>query len=312
MKILNIFLLVSVFIFSQGCNNKVEKEPLKIAFIDWIGFQTLTIAKRNNLFGGAIDIHELPSASEVQRLFRNDLLDGAAMTLDEAITLYSYRKDIEVVLVIDSSMGADALVANKEIKSISDIKNKRIGYESNAVGALMLSQVLKKANLKLKDINPVSVEYNGHFKAYNDKKVDAIITFEPIKSKIMDKGAHSIFDSSMIPNMILDVLVVKKSLVKADDPRLKKLINGYFKALNLLESDDYLVKRYNISRARLNRIYKEVDMFSKEENVYIFSDNRLLQSAKRIYRVMLNNKLINESNLDMRDLINIKKFRVIE
>jgi len=47
--------------------------------------------------------------------------------------------------------------------------------------------------------------------AFKKRQVDAIVTFEPVKSELLSSGANILFDSHQIPGRIVDVLVVRKN-----------------------------------------------------------------------------------------------------
>ena len=65
------------------------------------------------------------SASDIMHAMRNDVLEGAALTLDETLSLIDDGIDLKVILVMDISNGADVLLAKPEIQSIADLRGEK-------------------------------------------------------------------------------------------------------------------------------------------------------------------------------------------
>jgi NitT/TauT family transport system substrate-binding protein len=207
--------------------------PLKIGANQWIGYGTLYLACNDQPGGSrqpALKLIEMPSATAVARALRNEMLDAAALTLDEALTLRQFVPDLRIILVLDHSVGADVLLAKPEIQSLAALKNKRIGVETNAVGAIWLDGVLRRGKLEPGDIKLVPVAVNRHEQYYRNNQVDAVVTFEPYKSRLIAQGAHSLFDSSALPGRIMDVLVTRDAVIQQREAELKALLAAYFQA----------------------------------------------------------------------------------
>lgn len=60
--------------------------------------------------------------------------------------------------------------------------------------------------------------------------MDAVVTFEPFRTKLLNQGARLLFDSRRIPGRIVDVLVVHADTVMTHPLALQDLLAGYFKA----------------------------------------------------------------------------------
>jgi NitT/TauT family transport system substrate-binding protein len=63
-----------------------------------------------------------------------------------------------VVLTTDNSIGNDAIVVSDNIKSIKDIKGKKVAAEVGSVDRFMLYKLLKRAGMSLEDIQIVPME----------------------------------------------------------------------------------------------------------------------------------------------------------
>lgn len=264
-------ILLSILIFELSfCLD--DPEPLVVGSNHWIGYKTLNLADRlGYLEKGKIHLVELPSSSNVIRYFKNDQIDAAALTLDEVLRLESQKEDIVIILVFDTSNGGDALIANKKIISVRELKGKKIAVEKTGVGAYFLSRALEENKLKKQDVILVSAEFSEHESIFTSGKVDAVVTFEPIKSLLEQKGGHVLFDSSSIPDEIVDVLVVKRNILEKKKNKIKLLLEGYFKALSYQKeeanrADSILAKIMNIDMDTLKKLQKGISIPDKEKN----------------------------------------------
>lgn len=53
------------------------------------------------------------------------------------------------------------------------------------------------------------LEVDEHEGAFGSGKVDAVVTFEPVRSRLLARGAVQIFDRRQIPGEIIHVLVMR-------------------------------------------------------------------------------------------------------
>ena len=157
---------------------------------------------------------EYPSATGVLRAFRNKALEAAALTLDEALMLLEASLPVRVVTVLDISHGGDVILAHPEIETFGDLRGRRVGVEGGALGAYVLSRALQVHALTPADITIVQMDASEHEHGFADGAVDAVVTFEPMRTRLRAQGARQIFSSVEIPGEIVDVLVVHESVLK--------------------------------------------------------------------------------------------------
>ena len=218
----------------NGCTQQ-QKPLLRVASNVWPGYETLYLARSLGYYDDKeIRLVEMPSTSQVSQALRNNMIEAACLTLDEAISLIQDGIDLRVVLVMDVSHGADVVMARPGIDTLQALRGQRIGVENAAVGAVMLDAALQAGGLQTKDLTIVPLTVNEHNAAYLAGTIDAAVTFEPILSQLLQAGAHILFDSSQIPGRIVDVLVVRAEIADRYHKALKGLVTGHFRAREYL------------------------------------------------------------------------------
>lgn len=291
-------LLVSTLV---GCIQK-PPDPLRVGFIVWPGYESLYLARDLGYYKDTpIRLVDYPSNSEVIRAFRNQNLQAAALTLYEALLVAETEPSVRVVLILDSSNGADAIIAKPEIKTLQAIKGKRVGVESGALGAFILTRALEEVDLMPKDVQIVSLGLSEHEQAFKRKKVDAVVTSEPTRSKLLADGANLLFDSSQIPGEILDVLVVREELLNKQPSAVQDLLDGYFSALNYLKENPQDAARRIAPREGVtpNQFLKSLEglvIHDLQENKEILSKTNTLsnEKVKKVSQFMVENKLLDK------------------
>jgi len=94
------------------------------------------------------------------------------------------------VVAIDDSNGGDGIVALKDIKSIADLKGRKVAVNEGSVSEFYLNVLLGKAGLKESDLKTVNMTAADAGSAFVAKRVDAAVTWEPwlTRGKTTDFG----------------------------------------------------------------------------------------------------------------------------
>jgi len=286
-------------VLSLGACLREPAEPLRVGINPWPGYEPFHVARDLKLAPGlSWQLHELPSASAAISAFRNRALDATALTLDEALLLLQDGVDVRVVLVLDVSHGGDALMARPEVASLADLRGKRVGVESSALGAYMLARALQAAGLTAAQVVPVPVTVDQHEKAYGDGRVDAIVTFEPVKSRLEARGAKALFDSSRIPDEVMDVLVIHADVLARRAQAVAALREGWHRGTEALRSGGVdparLSRRYGVPVEVASHLHDGLRLVDRDGNRRFLEgpSPALLFAADRLAAVMLQNELL--------------------
>ena len=82
-------------------------------------------------------------------------IQASMSTYDQVISSNANGQNFKVVMPVDFSNGADAIVAEKSIKTIADLKGKKVAYPFSSIDNLLVVFALNKVGLKETDIQSV-------------------------------------------------------------------------------------------------------------------------------------------------------------
>jgi NitT/TauT family transport system substrate-binding protein len=213
--------------------------PLKIAYSDWPGWVAWEVAIQKGWIKDAgVDAEFLwfeygPSMDA----FTAGKADAVMVTNgDSLVTGANGAKNI-VIMLTDYSNGNDMIVAKPGIKSIKELKGKKIGLEVGVVEHLMLLNALKKNGMTEADVTIVNTPTAQTPQVFASGQVDAIGAWNPNAGQALKAvaGSTAIYTSADEPGLIYDTITVSpQSLAqhRADWVKLVALWNKVLAYIN--------------------------------------------------------------------------------
>jgi NitT/TauT family transport system substrate-binding protein len=280
-------------ILLAACDS-APREPLRVSSSPWPGYEPLYLARDlGYLNPKQVNLFELPSADINMESFRNRSADLSTLTLDEALELMHDGVKLRIVLVMDVSNGADAVLARPEIRSLPDLKGKRIATSNIPLGFYMLNRMLDAAGLSRSDVEVFPMSESKHEQAYREGKVDAVVTMEPYSTNIAKLGAKRLFDSGNIPNEIVDLMMVHEDVYQARREELCGLVRQWFRALDHVrtqprEAAQRISRRLKVQEAEYHAMVAGLAFPSRADNVRMLGGEKpaLLDTAHKLMAVM--------------------------
>ena len=288
--VLFIFICYFITLLCVSCSKLgYESDTIQIGVNEWTGYDPLILADQMSFFEKNdvnVDIIRFRSAKEEKDAFKNNKLQGAAFTLDEVFSLVSNGFKGKVVLIVDYSMGGDMLIGQHDVRSISDLEGKTVGYEGSLVGEFLLDRALQANQIRKTSIKLVDVNADKWITAFKEKKVDALVCFNPVATILIDdENGNLLFSSADIPFEIIDVLIFSESFYNNNKTAITKILKTWFDALKYINTN--LDKAAELI-ASIKKI--DADDYKKGLNNLIAPDlkvNRSVfnpQSEKNIYK----------------------------
>jgi NitT/TauT family transport system substrate-binding protein len=308
-RITSLLTLIFTIFLATACGQATQA-PMRIGTNVWPGYEPLYLARELGEYDDhEVRLVELPNSSEVIRAYHNGVLDAAAVTLDEALLLAQHHPDFSILLIMDYSHGGDVILARPPTNSLEGIRGKRVGLENTALGSYVISRALEIAGIGRQEITVVPLFVDEHERAYDEQRVDAVVTFEPVRTKLLAKGANQIFDSRSIPKEIVDILIVRNSFLEANPQSVRQLLRGWFAALDRLakkpeEAHGIIARRLAITLQETRDSYAGLLLPDLNENKAMLfgSPPPMLATVNRLADRMTEAKILERSG-DLRKLL---------
>ncbi len=284
----------------------MDKLSLKIGSGKWTGYEPFYLAQKTGIFKNnntQIEFfHNLQVDEEIQAL-KSGKLDAAAITLDMAISLYNSGFPIKAVLIIDYSLGGDMILSRNDINDIEDLKGKKIGMEKLYVNDYFLARSLAEKKINKNDIELVYLNKQELKDALSDKKVDAIVAYNPIATNLMQDGIKVLFSSKEIPGSIVDLLVFPKKIFEDNKENIKSIVQSWFDALKYIENNysqsmKIMAENEDVPEYEYKLAFDEIALPDLKENLAFFD----LESEKNIFKVsdITNDFIIKRANINQK------------
>lgn len=263
-------LLTLLAVFLVGC--AADDPPLRIGALVWPPYELAYLAQERGYFDtDRIELVDYQTPAEVTRAYRYGLIDAFFLTTQFALPGARQLQDSRIAYVIDYSIGGDSLLARPGIDSLPDLAGRRIGVEASPLGGYMLQRALDFAALSRSDVDLQYVDTPDQVEAYSSGSVDAVITYEPYRSRVLSLGARELFSSRRIAGEIIDVLIVPGKIMESRETELRNFVRGLESARQFLEEDPdtalpIMARREGIPADLLRQALEGVRLITMAEN----------------------------------------------
>jgi NitT/TauT family transport system substrate-binding protein len=290
-------LIIAILFLS--CENKTV-EPLRVGTLLWPTHDFFHLADHLGYYKDKnIQLIDYRTPSEVIRAYETGLLDAILVTDHLFLKTNDRLLKDRVLMVLDYSSGSDVLMANPAIKNMENLRGKKIGSESSALGIFVMLRFLELYGLSGNDITHVPVDVAQHTQAYENELFDAVVTYEPFASEMKKQGAVELCNSKEIPFEISDILISSPTIITQKREQLEVLCKGFFDALDVYKKDSskYISKlstRENISPEEFSKALKGITVLDLEDNVNLIKNTKAgyFKTLSNVNKKMIDYKLI--------------------
>jgi NitT/TauT family transport system substrate-binding protein len=241
---------------SAAAPEKKAGPPLTIAYSDWPGWVAWDIAVQKGWFkeeGIDVELKWFEYAPSMEA-FSAGKVDAVAVTNGDALVTGSSGAASVAIVINDYSNGNDMIVARSGIKSMADLKGKKIGVEVGLVDHLLLLNALQQAHLTEKDVKIVNVPTDQTPQTLKSGQVDAIGAWQPNSGAALKEvpGSTAIFTSANVPGLIYDVLAVNPKSLTERRADWKKVVKVWFKVAAFIKDEKNVDEAAKIMSARVS------------------------------------------------------------
>ncbi len=235
--------------------------PLKVGINTWAGHAPGIVANGGLKVGSAASLYKKKYNLDVDFVLLEDPSAKLAAFIKGDIdvmwdTVDSYAREAselaekglkaKAIIQQDWSRGGDGIVSVKTIKSVEDLKGKRIASTKFTPSHWLLLFLLAQSGLTPQD--KAEIEKNIVYTAdapsaaamFKAGKVDAAVTWEPDLSGAVsarEAEAHVLVSTTAATNVIADTLVARQDVIDQAPKTLQDFVAGWFDAISVMKED---------------------------------------------------------------------------
>ena len=277
-------IIVTVVLFVTGCGSlspppEAEKRPpIRIAYIYSAGDYPFLVAKAKGFFDQQkvdIELVALDDASQILPSFVAGKIDGFDYSGDGPPRLLAKNSKVRVVFFIGFCGSCDEIVARPEIRTIADLKGKKIGVQVGTFGELFVEGMLKTAGLTTADVQLVNADEKTVVSYLKDDTIQAGHTWEPyVTQAVKEDGAQRMFSSKQVPRLLPYAMTIRETVLAERPDDVRAFVRAYFQAVEYMKVKDpanaedvskIVGKALNASPDDILHDHDDFEFFSVEE-----------------------------------------------
>lgn len=288
-KSLRVILVTGALVCFSACSNSCSSgnggnnsnsrptTTVKVGVVTWAGVGPGYVGVAKGFFNGInVDMRIIEDTNARYSAYSSGDLTMMLTTADQHSREVERGLPGKLYLVTDISNGADGMVASKDIKTISDLKGKRIAYPVGTASDYLLHKALEKAGIKRTEVTLRAVDDpNNAIAAFNSGQVDAAVAWEPLLSETVASGkAHIIFTSADVSGAIVTAFVARDDFINNPDAA-KAFLDGWFKAIDFIksnpdEANEIMAKGMNIKPDEVKGMLSGIKIGDRQLNKSLF------------------------------------------
>jgi NitT/TauT family transport system substrate-binding protein len=241
--------IIASLLVTVGASQAADAKPLRIGYNIWVGFGPLFVAQEKGLFaqeGVEVELIDMAIPEALYAGLLAGQIDVSGATVDSILPHFDPEQSYACVMVTDESLGADGILARKDIRSIADLRGKTVAFAEQTVSQFYLNVLLKGAGLTQGDLEVVDLPAEDAGNAFLMREVDAAVTWEPwlTQGSLSDHG-HLLAVSSETPGLIVDCLLTKPEVLHDRLAEFRAVARAWDAAVHYVEAhpDDRIMAR---------------------------------------------------------------------
>lgn len=213
----------------------------------------------------------------------------------DAFPLYTAPADINALgpkafMQVDWSRGGDAIIVKRGIKTVNDLKGKRIAIAVPSPAQTLLISSLEAAGLKYSDVTVIETADNlAAAELFKGNDVDAAVVWSPddILATQAVPGSKILLTTNEQSHIIADILFAKQSFIDNNKQMVNQFYEGWMKGVaelqnvsNQKKAAKYLGELNGVSTDDALGMMSVVKWSSHGDNMNFFGLNRDYKGQK--------------------------------
>ncbi|MCV3215403.1 ABC transporter substrate-binding protein [Plectonema radiosum NIES-515] len=233
---------LSLTFLTNACNfgQNQSLKLLRVGTISFPGYDIARYAQTSEIFkqrGLKVEFLLFDNSQDTSRAVMRGRLDAAFTTFWEVMQVDPGNGNPVVLMTLDISAGADGIFAKPEIKSVEDLRGKKVGTKLGIISHLTLLEALKSHQIKPCDVQILDYSNDVAAQKIKEGEIDAAVLWEPVLGETAKslKG-NIIHTTKQVDSLVIDTLMSSNSIVKAKKAELKQFMLAWFDVMHAVET----------------------------------------------------------------------------
>lgn len=283
------------------------QKPIKIGINQWPGYELFYLAEELGYFeklGANVEFVHFDSLDDVLVAFTLGQVDMFTGTIIEAVLACDQMPTTpRIVMLFDYSNGSDVIITHKAISSMQELKGKKVASETSSLPLYMLDRALRINQMTLQDVNTLPMNQLQMEKAFKENKVDAVISYPPVASRIQrNNETNIIFSTADIPGEVVDALISNPHTIATTPYISEKMLEAWEMALHYLNTNEdaaikKMANRLQITESEFKNSLSTIKLLNRSEmHAYLSKlDNKNINHiAENIHNTMKEIGVVNK------------------
>ncbi|PYQ42385.1 MAG: hypothetical protein DMF77_12965, partial [Acidobacteria bacterium] len=232
------------------------KRPIKVAIVLWGGYAGGIMANGGMLpnpdstfsrdFGVQVELLQIDDFDKSRDAFRAGGDKGGVDIMWSTVDAYALeygglsKLGPKAIMQYDWSRGGDAIAVDRSIKSVADLKGKRLACAEATPSHFFALYVLTQGGLTNRDVSWVftssAVDAANVFKA---GKVDAAVSWSPdvYVAAREREGGHILASTKEATNLIADIFVARGDFLDQHPEDARRFVAGWLRGVEMVRKN---------------------------------------------------------------------------
>ena len=266
------------------------KKTIRIGINAHLAYEYFVLAQKKKFFervGLDVELVEFGSWGDVQQAFEWRQIDAMVCSLIDVIVTQHKLEDLDPKVILipsaPSENGASFLVVDEAIKSISDLRGKRVGVEVHSWSCFFLMKALKSHFMSLSDVRLVPSDPTALHVLFKKGYLSGAVCYPKYSYDILsDKSYKTLYSSSNCANEVaLNVFAVEKKFLASHFKELGAFVKLWdelieFRKGNIDEANNIIAMHNLVNADEADKIFSRSNPFTLEEQMNFFRNNKFI------------------------------------
>src|SRR5882672_11318807 len=221
------------------------KRPIKVAIVLWGGYAGGIMANGGMLpnpdstfsreFGEQVELLQIDDFDKSRDAFRAGGDKGGVDIMWSTVDAYALeygglsKLAPKAFMQYDWSRGGDAIAVDASIKSVADLKGKRLACAEATPSHFFALYVLTQGGLTNRDVNWV----------FTSSKVDAAVSWSPdvYVAAREREGGHILASTKEATNLIADIFVARGDFLEQHPEDARRFVAGWLRGVEMVRKN---------------------------------------------------------------------------